>query len=81
MSYTTAQRRAFVRDSLRKRREKLLAAGICRDCGKLPVKPDRTMCQPCIDYRGRHRRFGQCRPLPVENQSRIERMLELSGRF
>ena len=66
---TRARRRELVRASLHKRRQKLIADGICRDCGKAPVELDRTLCRYCLDTRLVSR----------ENTGRVERMLALAG--
>jgi hypothetical protein len=54
MAQSIADRRAQVRKALATRREKLMAQGLCRDCGLNPVAPARegrkqkpTLCSKC----------------------------------
>jgi hypothetical protein len=82
---TTEERREIVRRSLHKRREKLLASGLCRDCGKRPFMPERTMCGPCLQYRRKkeqiYRDSGGKREAKQENHARVDRMVELAAKL
>lgn len=60
------RRREIVRQCLKKRRARLKAEGICQDCGKVPAKAGRTLCEPCIASRDRWNR--QCAKLRKEQQ-------------
>ena len=58
---TIEEKRASVRKSLAERRERLMKAGICRDCGAKPVsktpmrrrkgKRKATLCDGCLQSR------------------------------
>lgn len=45
------RQREVVRKSLQKRRLRLMAEGICRDCGKSKAKEGCTSCGPCLKKR------------------------------
>lgn len=54
-------RREIVRLSMRKRRAKLKAEGMCVDCGKSKVKQNKTLCQACLTSRSTREEARQIR--------------------
>lgn len=40
----------YQREFKRKRRDRLLAQGLCTNCGKAPLVPGFKMCEPCREY-------------------------------
>lgn len=67
-------RREIIRASLKKRRARLLAEGICRDCGRVEREPSRTLCKLCLEARR-----GKMRQPPRQEPSeRVERMMQLA---
>lgn len=45
---TSEKQRLQLRASLKRRRERLKASGLCVDCGMEDVKPGKTLCLKCL---------------------------------
>jgi hypothetical protein len=44
---STEERRAAIREALRRRRERLKEKGFCVDCGKRKASKGKTLCRVC----------------------------------
>lgn len=73
---TPEEKKAQVRDCLRRRRVRLKKLGLCVDCGNRMADKDRTLCVDCLE--DRRRQSGAKRRI-VQTAETIERMMTLSG--
>jgi hypothetical protein len=71
---TKEEKKAQIRDCLRRRKIRMKKIGLCQDCGMAPIVKERTLCMDCLEAR---RRRHQKSPIPQEKTEDVEKMLSL----
>ena len=55
---------------------RLVEAGICAQCGKVPARPDRTLCAACSEYQCRKNSERRALESPEAREERLARQRE-----